>query len=265
MQKREFTVESQYDYNRAGPVRWILSHTMRYPYLPVAVVLMALVASWLNSQAPLYMGRAFDHVLSPERNVRTLLTLSLGVLGFRLGNAVINVLRSVLGEFIAQMLERDARQELYVGLLGKSLTFHSRQRIGDLMARATNDVRQLNFMFSPGLRLILSSVMSLIMPIVAIGSIHSALLIIPRIFCALLALTVWHYTRQLNPVAEEQRRQFGTMNAGLAEAVAGIEVVKANAQERQDQHKFSADARRFRDLFVRQGELQARYLPGWVS
>jgi ATP-binding cassette subfamily B protein len=261
MQNREFTVESAYRSSRAGPVRWIVSHVMRYPHLPIAVILMAVVANGLNSQAPLYIGRAFDHVLSPERNVRTLLTITLGVLGFRLGTALLDVLRSILGEFISQRLERDARQELYVALLGKSLSFHSRQRIGDLMARATNDVRQLNFMFSPGLRLILSSLMSLIMPIIAIGSIHPALLIIPLIFCVLLALTVWHYTRQLNPVTEEQRRQFGVMNAGLAEAVSGIEVVKANAQEGQEQGKFGQDARRFRDLFVRQGEIQARYLP----
>ncbi|HUT20167.1 MAG TPA: ABC transporter ATP-binding protein, partial [Anaerolineae bacterium] len=180
---------------------------------------------------------------------------------FRAGDAVVNVVRSIFSEFIAQLMERDAREELYVSLLGKSLTFHSRQRVGDLMARATEDVRQLNFMFSPGLRLILSSAMSLIIPIITIGSIHRALLVVPLIFVVLLVVTVWHYTRQLNPVAEEQRRQFGKMNAGLAEAISGIEVVKANAQEEQEQRRFSRDAGRFRDLFVRQGEIQARYLP----
>ena len=261
MRKREFTIENEYQYNRAGPVRWIISHVMRYPYLPVAVIILAAVANWLNSQAPLYTGRAFDHVLSPERNAATLLKLSLGVLAFRLGSAGLNVLRSVFGEFTAQLLERDTREELYVSLLGKSLTFHSRQRIGDLMARATNDVRQLNFMFSPGVRLILGSIMSLVMPIIAIGSIHRSLLVMPLIFCVFLALTVWQYTHQLTPVAEQQRRQFGQMNAGLAESVSGIEVVKANAQEAQEQTKFSAEASRFRDLFVRQGEIQARYLP----
>ena len=147
MHKREFTVEGEYRYNRAGPVRWITSHVMRYPHMPIAIILMATAANWLNSRAPLYLGRAFDHVISPERNVRTLLVLALSLLGFRLGTAAIDVLRGVLSEFVAQRLERDAREELYISLLGKSQTFHSRQRIGDLMARATNDVRQLNLVF----------------------------------------------------------------------------------------------------------------------
>ncbi|MBL7199738.1 MAG: ABC transporter ATP-binding protein [Anaerolineae bacterium] len=261
MHKREFTVEGEYRYNRAGPARWIISHVMRYPHFPIAVTLMAIAANWLNSRAPLYLGRAFDHVISPERNVRTLLILALSLLGFRLGTAAIDVVRGVISEFVAQRLERDAREELYISLLGKSQTFHSRQRIGDLMARATNDVRQLNLMFSPGVRLILSSLMSLIMPILAIGSISPKLLLGPLVFVVVLGLTIWHYTRQLNPVAEAQREQFGEMNAGLAESVSGIEVVKATAQESQEQARFSESAARYRDLFVKQGEIQARYLP----
>jgi ATP-binding cassette subfamily B protein len=51
------------------------------------------------------------------------------------------------------------------------------------------------------------------------------------------------------------------MNAGLAETVAGIEVVKAYAQEPAARAKFGHDARSFRDFFVKEGQIQARYLP----
>jgi ATP-binding cassette subfamily B protein len=57
------------------------------------------------------------------------------------------------------------------------------------------------------------------------------------------------------------REQFGAMNAGLAESVSGIEVVKGNAQELQEVRKFVADAAKFRDYFIKQGLIQARYLP----
>jgi len=77
----------------------------------------------------------------------------------------------------------------------------------------------------------------------------------------LLAVTLIDYNRRLNPVSMALRAQFGTMNAGLAEAIAGIEVVKANVQERQEWNKFVGNARLYRDHFVRQGMIQARYLP----
>jgi ATP-binding cassette subfamily B protein len=234
---------------------------MRYPLLPLGTVVMGIIASWLFSQVPLYIGQAFDHVLSPEGNARTLLILSATMLGLYLGGALISVVRNFFNEFLAQRMERDAREELYVSLLGKSQTFHRRQRIGDVMARATNDVRQLNFMFSPGLRLIFASLMSLVMPLIAMGSMHVELLVVPCLFTVGLMVTIWDYTRQLNPVATEQRQQFGKLNAGLAETITGIEVVKANAQEGQEQSRFSHEAGLYRDLAVRQGEIQARYLP----
>jgi ATP-binding cassette subfamily B protein len=116
-------------------------------------------------------------------------------------------------------------------------------------------------MFSPGLRLIFASLMSLVMPIIAMASLHPALLLVPLLFIVGLVITVYGYTRQLNPVATAQRQQFGKLNSGLAESVAGIEVVKANAQEQQERARFSREAGKLRDLAVRQGEIQARYLP----
>jgi ATP-binding cassette subfamily B protein len=129
------------------------------------------------------------------------------------------------------------------------------------MARATNDVRQLNLMFSPGLMLIVDSAMAIVVPIALIAQLNWRLLLAPLIFVILWALTVADYNRRLKPVSLVQREQFGEMNAGLAEAIAGIEVVKANAQERREWLKFARDARQFRDIFVRQGKIQALYWP----
>ena len=164
-------------------------------------------------------------------------------------------------EFLAQRIERNSREQLYLSLLGKSQTFHGRQRIGDIMARATNDVRSLNYMFNPGLNLILDSALALIVPMILIGLIDPRLLLVPLVFTALLVVTVADYNRRLKPVSFKQREQFGIMNAGLTEAVAGIEIVKSNVRERYEWDKFTGNARAFRDYFVRQGIIQARYLP----
>jgi ATP-binding cassette subfamily B protein len=116
-------------------------------------------------------------------------------------------------------------------------------------------------MFSPGLMLIVDSAMAIVVPVALIWRLSWRLLPVPAIFVVLWALTVADYNRRLKPVSLAQREQFGEMNAGLAEAIAGIEVVKANAQEKREWLKFVRDARSFRDTFVRQGQIQARYWP----
>jgi ATP-binding cassette subfamily B protein len=259
--KREFSLENEYHYNRSGAVRWIISHTLRYPLFPLGLVLAAIVNNLAYSTIQVFIGRGFDLITAPGWRTSELLVFALGVMGAALGQSSTGLLRNFCAEFLAQRIERDARDELYVSLLGKSQTFHGRQRIGDIMARATNDVRMLNFMFSPGLMLITDSLMALVVPILLIGRLQPRLLLVPSIFAVLLAITVADYNRRLRPVSTARREQFGTMNAGLAEAIAGIEVVKANAQERHEWEKFARDARLFRDYFVRQGEIQARYWP----
>ncbi|MBM4466023.1 MAG: ABC transporter ATP-binding protein [Chloroflexi bacterium] len=261
MTKREFRLEDEYHYNRTGPVRWIISHVMRYPLFPLAMILAAVLNNTFYSFIQVFVGRAFDLITTPGWQTASLLALAASVMGSAIGQGLTGLIRNFSIEFAAQRVERDARDELYVSLLGKSQTFHGQQRIGDIMARATNDVRMLNLMFSPGVMLITDSAMATIVPVALIGRLKSELLLVPLIFIVLLAITVTDYNRRLKPVSNAQREQFGTMNAGLAEAIAGIEVVKANVQERYEWRKFTQDARLFRDYFVKQGEIQARYWP----
>ncbi len=261
IEKREFSLESEYTFNRSGPVRWILSHSLRYPIFPLGMILAAIGNNMAYSNIQLFIGRAFDVITSTGFQPEDLIAIALIVMVAAMSQGLTGLMRNYSAEFLAQRVERDARHELYVSLLGKSQTFHGRQRIGDIMARATNDVRTLNLMFSPGVMLITDSVMNTIVPMVMIAVIRTELLLVPSIFLLLLILSLLDYNRRLNPVSTAMRDQFGTMNAGLAEAIAGIEVVKSTVQERFEWDKFTHDARRYRDLFVQQGEIQARYWP----
>lgn len=258
---REFSIEEERTYNHSSPWRWILSHALAHPIWPILMLLAALGNNFAFSLVQIFIGRAFDLITTPGFTRTALLGAALAVLAAAIVQGITGLLRNYSGEFLAQGIERDARHELYVSLLGKSQTFHRRQRIGDIMARATNDVKSLNLMFSPGVMLIVDSVLNLIIPIVLIGLILPELMLVPLVFTVVLILTVWDYARRLGPVTVAMRDQFGIMNAGLAETVAGIEVVKANVLEKHEWYKFTQNAGRYRNLFVKHGEIQARYWP----
>ena len=261
MANREFQDKNEYKYRRGGGVRWILSHVMRYPILPLLIIIAAIATNYTYSNIQLYVGKAFDVITTAGFQLDDLMIPVIIIIISALGEGLSGLLRSFSAEFLAQKIERNSREELYHSLLGKSQTFHGKQRIGDIMARATNDVRSLNYMFSPGLMLIIDSVLALVVPVIMIGLIDPRLLLVPSIFTVLLIVTVIDYNRRLKPVSIAQREQFGVLNAGLAEAVSGIEVVKANVRERYEWNKFTNNASVFRDYFVRQGLIQARYLP----
>src|SRR5438874_9362503 len=76
--KREFTVADEYHFQRSSPVRWIISHLMRYTHLIIAYVLACILANILYTAIPIMTGLAFDAVLQHDQ--RKLLLISLVLL-----------------------------------------------------------------------------------------------------------------------------------------------------------------------------------------
>lgn len=259
--KREFHVDDAFHSDRRSPARWVLSHTFKYPLLPVLLVVSAVVNNYAYSGIQVLTGRVFDVIVSPDWTMSQILVLVLLTFGAALLQGVTGLARNFSVEVLAQRLERDTREEYYLSLLEKSQTFHGRQRVGDLMARATFDVRALNLMFSPGIMLITDSSLAYFVPLVMIAFLHPALLVVPVLFTVFLVLTVIDYNRRLEPVSIAQQDQYGKVSAGLEEAVAGIITVKSQTQERYELKKFLGNARAFRDYFVKQGVIQAKYWP----
>lgn len=258
---REFHISHAYSYNQSGAIRWIISHIWRYKLFLLLFLGLIASANLMHSLVRVQVGRAFDVVLSAEGLPTQLLPIAFTLIAIVIVRGIADMIGAWSTEFLGNRLERDTRDELYVSLLGKSQTFHNRQRVGDMMARATDDVRQMNSMVAPGIYLIFDSSMATVMPLLFIALIHWELLLTPLLFLFAFYFSLRKYMGELNPVTNEMRWRFGAMNAGLNEAIAGIEVVKSAAQEQQEFTKFTTTATSYRDFFIQEGQIQARYLP----
>jgi ATP-binding cassette subfamily B protein len=260
MTTTEFSVAAAHRYDRRSAWRWVMAHLWRYPWLPIIFLVTTTAMAVAQSFAALAIGRTFDTVASGA-GPQAIGIAALWVAGAYLMYGGSDIVNSQALRILGQRIERDVRDELYLSLLGKSSAFHGRQRVGDLMARATNDVAQIGLMIAPNAGLIVESALILIVPLITITLLRAELLLVPVLFLASFAIAVRAYSAELKPVAEAQRATFGTLNARLNEAVGGIEVVQGLAQERGEEAIFTRNARGFRDLFVREGEISARYIP----
>ncbi len=257
----EFTLSSPFRSDRSGPVRWIWSHALRYWPIIVMLILGAIGNAALAAVVPVLTGQAFNAMLATHPDTRVLLPLALTIGGTQIIRGVLQLGRNFGAELLAQKLERDIRAELYLSLLGKSMTFHNLQPVGDTMARATNDVREVNFMFSPGINLVVGSFLFLVMPFFFAPRYHPALVLTPAVFFVAYFLALGRYLKTMAPITDEVRRTFGVMNTHLSEALDGVEIMKGAAQESSEIERFVTNARRVRDTFVRQGDLEARFMP----
>jgi ATP-binding cassette subfamily B protein len=256
----EFTLHRKYSYDRTAAVKWIVSHVRPYLWIVVMLVVGAIGNAALAAYVPVLTGDAFNVMTKAKPDTSVLLPLALTIGISQIIRGVLQLGRNFGAELLAQRMERDIRDELYLSLLGKSMTFHSLQPVGDTMARATNDVREVNYMFSPGVNLVVGSFMFLMMPFFAAPQYHWSLLLTPAIFTVIYFIALARYLKTLAPITDEVRATFGDMNTHLSESLDGVEIMKGAAQEGAEVDRFVSNARRVRDAFVNQGDLEGRYI-----
>jgi ATP-binding cassette subfamily B protein len=256
----EFSVQGVFSGDRRTPVRWVWSHVARHRWPLFWLFSGAITNAAFAAVVPVFIGIAFRAVLKSPPDYGTVARMAVWIFVTQLVRAAWQMGRNFGSEVIGQRLERDARAELYASLLGKSMTFHSLRPVGEIMARATNDVRELGLMLNPGINLIVGSMMFLVMPLFVAPGIHPQLVLVPILYFVAYLWALRRYLRDVRPVAEQARQRFGVLNAGLAEAVEGVEVVKGAAREDEEVRRFEANAGAYRESYVRQGALEARSL-----
>ena len=257
----EFTIPPQYKTDRRSPARWVISHALHEWWILLIALVGALGNAGLMALASMQIGAAFTIVSTQPFDDQALLRVFLNIIGCGVGRGLLQFARNFGFEFCAQRIERNVRRELYASLLSKSMTFHNLQPVGDTMARATNDVREVNFLFSPGLNQVVGSLAFLIFPFISAPKYHPSLMVIPGVFIVLFFIVLKVYMKGLAPITEEVRESFGELNIRLAESLDGIETVKGSSQEPGEIELFNRNMTRYKNAVIAQGRKEARFLP----
>ncbi len=134
---------------KKGSTRWILAHVFHgsNKLFIIIIIIIIILGANISSITYIIIGETISALLSGKTALLGNYILTLFLLG--ISGPAMRIVSRMLIEILAQRLERDARREFFTNLLGKSQSFHDRQKIGELMARVTDDVRMLNFLISP--------------------------------------------------------------------------------------------------------------------
>lgn len=140
----------------------------------------------------------------------------------------------------SNLVERLLRTRFMNHLLGMTPPFFERNRTGDLMARATNDLRSVAVTVGFGMLTLTDSTAYLSVIFIAMSTLISWKLtlaaIIPLPFIALAMKIYGKIIHERYTLAQDA---FGDMNDQVLESVSGIRVIRAYVQERNDEKKFA--------------------------
>jgi ATP-binding cassette subfamily B protein len=153
---------------------------------------------------------------------------------------------SFIQTFMAQTVSQDVafefRNELFAKIQRLSFSYHDRNRTGQLMIRATDDVERVRLFIGQGLVLALQALVLLVgaLALLFLTNWKLTLVILPILPIALVVFMI--FGRLAHPLFMEVQRRLARLNTILQENMAGIQVIKTFARERQEQAKFKAAA-----------------------
>ncbi|MBD8038362.1 ATP-binding cassette domain-containing protein [Solibacillus sp. A46] len=204
----------------------------------VAITLL-IIASFIEVLPPWILGEAIDVMTGGDMDQAQLLKYVGFILAAAIASYGLNFYwqYQLFGGSIA--LDRILRKKLMHQFLQMTPTFYEKNRTGDLMAKATNDLNAVTLTAGFGIMTLIDSTVFMALIILAMGFFISWKLT----FFAMLPIPVMAIIIQyLGKIVHERymiaQGAFGEMNDNVLESVAGTRVIRAYVQESKDEERF---------------------------
>jgi ATP-binding cassette subfamily B multidrug efflux pump len=200
-----------------------------------AVVVGALKANWLSTMIPFYHPSS-RHTLG----IYCLLLIGLiaikGVLSFAARWILIGVSRDI---------EFDIRNDLLDRLLVLEPEFYVRNRTGELMSRATNDLNQVRMVLGPGIMYSATTLVTMLVAVVLMFKLSSSLTMWVLLPVPVVAIVVRHFGKVIHELYEKIQASLAALSVKVQENLSGVRVIRAYAQEEAQIRAFDEPNREY--------------------
>ncbi len=158
-------------------------------------------------------------------------------------------------------VEFDMRNALYGKLLRLSFGFFDRHQTGQLMSRATVDLQAVRFFLGYGLIFFFQHVVTVVVVTAVLFVVDWRLALVALWITPLLVLLAYRYSQASHPVLREVQQKMADVATVAEESIVGVHVVKAFAQERALERRFSAASEAVFGESLRANRQRAFYVP----
>ena len=201
-------------------------------------ILCAAATALAGVVPPRFIGAIID-ALQQGTTFQTVVFLALASVGFSAADAVFRGIARYLLLNTARQAEYQMRNDLFAHLQRLHLAYFQHQRIGDLMARLTNDLTAVRQMLGPALMQGSFTIMTFVFAVLSMLGVSVKLTVISMILMPVASLAFWYVGRKVHVRFERLQAKFGDLSTKAQENFSGIRVVKAFSQEGPEAQDFA--------------------------
>jgi ATP-binding cassette subfamily B multidrug efflux pump len=229
-------------------------------YASSAVMLFGVAACTVL--VPRKVGAMIDGLAAHSMSSHDLLVSLAQLLGLGLAIYLLRVGWRVRLYSASYKLGVELRTRLYTRLAAQGPAFYQRQRTGDLMALATNDIDAIEQAAGEAMLAGFDGSLTLVMVLgVMFLGVDWRLTLIALLPFPLMAIAFWHISRHIHVAAGDSLARFSALNDHVQESLSGVRTLRALGLEQRSAGQFAQLAARAAEASLSAQKWEAAYEP----
>ncbi len=217
--------------------------------------------TFLNSQGIQTADLTAEAKTGIEMAQSALITSGLVIVLFAAARGIFAFTQTYLSQALSEHIAFDLRNDLFSKIQRLSFSYHDKNRTGQLMIRATDDVERLRVFIGQGLLMALQAFILLTGALIILALTNWRLMLVALPVLPIAFFLFMLFGRIAQPLFREAQRRLAAVNNVLQENLAGLKVVKAFASEEREQARFGRSIDSLRDQRIRISRTLALLFP----
>jgi ATP-binding cassette, subfamily B, multidrug efflux pump len=249
-----------------GLWRRILVFAAPYKWALLAAVLLSLFLTWATLAMPYLVQTAIDRYITAEALEMTARLSGLGwntlFYGLLIGGVFFATFAQILLlEYVGQWVMHRLRQDLFAHLLRLDLPFFNSRRTGQLVTRLTNDIQNMNEMFTSVIVTLFNDFLRLAGILILLFAMNLRLAAIMALFVPIALLLTVFFARLARECFRAIRSQLAKINSFLSENLAGIAILQLFHRQAASRATFFALTEDYKQKTFSQIKLFGIFMP----
>ena len=190
-----------------------------------------------------------------------LLRYGLLIVALGLVQAVLSFFGRYIQADISRRIEYELRGNLFKHFEKLELDYFQHNKVGDLVARATNDLTAVRSLLGPGISNLMNTVVAFTVTVAFMLTIDLQLTLYAASILPLITIVFIVVGRQIEHRYKSVQDQFGEVSAQAQENLSGIRIVKAYTQEDDELQAFRAANQKYMHLSISYARFYALLWP----
>ena len=222
----------------------------KYQGKMVLSLVLSMAAAVFGLVGPLLTQRALDKTI-PDKNVKELMLLGFGLLGFNLAATILGNIRGRIMTVVGQNIIFDIREDLFAHLQKLPFTYYDDRPHGKILIRVINYVNSVSDMLSNGIINFVMEILNMVFILVFMLMVSPKLTLVALSGLPIFMLVMFAIKKQQRRAWQDVSNKSSNMNAYLQENIVGARITQVFTREEENAEIYDRLNSKYRKAWMR--------------